>query len=106
MENPLDNFLKDPNPRKKASDYTKRRGSKRSTTTKKSSNKSSSDQRRRTTSYAVQAKKLPPNFAESVLDHELKVDQGRFTIETINDLILLYSQAVEYYNGMNDERFE
>lgn len=54
----------------------------------------------------MDAKKLPPNFAENVLDYELKIDQGKLSIDTINELILLYSQAVEYYNGMNDERFE
>ena len=26
-------------------------------------------------------------------------------MDTINDLLLLYSQAVEYYDGMNDEKY-
>jgi len=80
-DNPLDNFLRDDNPRKKASDYSKRRDSKRSSTaqskkSKKSENskKSSENSRRRTTSYAVISKKLPANFAENVLDLELLID--------------------------------
>jgi len=47
---------------------------------------------------------LPANFAESVLDLELQVESGRFSIETINELMFLYSQAVEYYNGINDDK--
>lgn len=26
-------------------------------------------------------------------------------MQTINDLMLLYSQAIEYYNGINDEKY-
>lgn len=44
-------------------------------------------------------KKLPKNFANKVLDYELKIDSGRFDIETIDKLMQLYSQAVEYYSG-------
>lgn len=47
---------------------------------------------------------LPKNFAENLLDLELSVESGRFTIETINELMFLYSQAVEYYNGINDDK--
>lgn len=49
--------------------------------------------------------KLPKNFAELVLDLELLVDSGNFDIDTVNDLMQLYSQAVEYYSGMNDARY-
>ncbi len=49
-------------------------------------------------------KKLPPDFAENVLEKELQIDQGRFSIDTVNELILLYSLAVEYYNGINDDK--
>lgn len=48
---------------------------------------------------------LPPDFAERVLNLELSIDQGNFNMETINDLLLLYSQAVEFYDGMNDEKY-
>jgi len=40
-----------------------------------------------------------------VLDEELKIDSGRFNIDTINTLLQLYSKAVEYYSGMNDEKY-
>ena len=36
-------------------------------------------------------KKLPKNFANKVLDYELKIDSGRFDIETIDKLMQLYS---------------
>ena len=38
-----------------------------------------------------EAVKLPKNFAELVLDLELLVDSGNFTIDTVNDLMQLYS---------------
>jgi hypothetical protein len=40
-----------------------------------------------------------------VLDYELKIDSGNFDIATIDKLMQLYSQAVEYYSGMNDEKY-
>lgn len=40
-----------------------------------------------------------------MLDYELKIDSGRFDIETIDKLMQLYSQAVEYYSGQNDEKY-
>jgi len=48
---------------------------------------------------------LPKNFAALVLDEELKIDSGSFDIDTINTLLQLYSRAVEYYSGMNDEKY-
>jgi hypothetical protein len=39
------------------------------------------------------------------LDEELKIDSGCFNIDTINTLLQLYSRAVEYYSGMNDEKY-
>lgn len=35
--------------------------------------------------------KLPKNFAELVLDLELLVDSGNFSIDTVNKLMQLYS---------------
>ena len=49
--------------------------------------------------------KLPSDFADQVLDLELLIDKGEFDIETINKLMLLYSQAVEYYNGISSDKF-
>mgnify|MGYP004553248399 CR=1 FL=1 len=40
-----------------------------------------------------------------MLDYELKIDSGNFDIATIDKLMQLYSQAVEYYSGMNDEKY-
>lgn len=40
-----------------------------------------------------------------VLNLELLLDSGNFTIDTVNELMKLYSQAVEYYSGMNDVRY-
>ena len=48
---------------------------------------------------------MPKNFANLVLDEELKIDSGCFNIDTINTLLQLYSRAVEYYSGMNDEKY-
>ena len=40
-----------------------------------------------------------------MLNYELQIDHGDFTMQTINDLMLLYSQAIEYYNGINGEKY-
>ena len=32
-------------------------------------------------------KKLPKNFAHKILDYELKIDSGRFDLETIDKLM-------------------
>ena len=86
-----------------------KRGKKRSSTyQKRSSNRTSNRQSRRagtrTMSYVVEEKKLPKNFAENILDLELKIDQGTFSMDTISQLMELYQQAVEYYDGMNDDK--
>lgn len=39
------------------------------------------------------------------MDFELKLDSGRFDLETIDKLMQLYSQAVEFYSGQNDEKY-
>ena len=48
---------------------------------------------------------MPKNFAEQVLNLELLLDSGNFDINTINELMQLYTNAVEYYSGMNDVRY-
>lgn len=50
-------------------------------------------------------KQLPKDFAENVLDLELAIDSSDICLEKINQLLFLYSQAVEYYNGLNDEKY-
>ena len=71
-----------------------------------SSNSSRSERSRRSKrkGTSLKTKALPPNFAEHVLNLELIIDQGNFNMDTINELLLLYSQAVEFYDGMNDEK--
>ena len=54
----------------------------------------------------TRSKKLPRKFAQQVLDLELEIDQGTFTIDTVNQLILLYQQAVEYYNGISSTKYQ
>lgn len=40
---------------------------------------------------STESKKLPKNFANKVLDYELKIDSGQFDITTIDKLMQLYS---------------
>lgn len=54
---------------------------------------------------STKTKKLPKDFANLVLEKEMKIDSGMFDIGTVNSLMALYSQAVEYYSGMNDEKY-
>ena len=48
---------------------------------------------------------MPHKFAEKVLDLELEIEKGSFSMDVVNDLILLYTQAVEFYNGKNDGKY-
>jgi len=50
-------------------------------------------------------KKLPTKFAEDVMQLESDIACGRFNLDTVNRLLLLYSQAVEYYNSLTDEKY-
>jgi len=54
---------------------------------------------------SIESKQLPPNFYESVHDLEIKLESGNFNLDTVNTLMLLYSQAVEFFNGINDDKF-
>lgn len=42
---------------------------------------------------------LPDNFAEEVMENEFAIEEGNFTIENVDWLIYLYSQAMEFYEG-------
>ena len=55
--------------------------------------------------FTVKSKQLPKDFANLVLNLELSIDHGDFTMDTVNELILLYSKAIEYYNGLQDEKY-
>ena len=47
---------------------------------------------------------LPPNFLEQVLVCEIPMKKG-FSMVTLQKLINYYSQAIEYYESINDPRF-
>ena len=47
---------------------------------------------------------LPEDFAEKVLEIETWIDKGEFTSNDLSELMLLYSQAVEYYNSINSDK--
>lgn len=47
-------------------------------------------------------KRLPKDFSDKVLNLELEIDRGDFTMESVNKLVHLYKSAVEYYNGSSD----
>jgi hypothetical protein len=49
-------------------------------------------------------KSLPPNFFEQVLVCEIQMKKG-FSMVTLQKLINYYSQAIEYYESINDPRF-
>lgn len=40
---------------------------------------------------STRSKKLPKNFANMVLDYELRIDSGLVDIETVDKLMQLYS---------------
>ncbi|CAD8099633.1 unnamed protein product [Paramecium sonneborni] len=53
----------------------------------------------------AQQLKLPAQFAEKVLNLELDVDSNAATKDEIQELLQLYSQAIEYYSSMKSERY-
>jgi len=53
----------------------------------------------------LKQQKLPKDFYQIILELELKIDSGDFDLVTVKALTKLYSQAVEYYSGKNDEKF-
>ena len=46
---------------------------------------------------------MPTNFAERALHLQLQIDRGKFSIETVNELLQLYSRAVECYDNKGNE---
>ena len=45
----------------------------------------------------TKSKKLPKNFANLVLDEELKIDSGNFDITNVNKLMGLYSVSTYFH---------
>jgi hypothetical protein len=43
---------------------------------------------------STKSKKLPKNFANQILDFELKIDSGSVDLETIDKLMQLYSVSI------------
>ena len=48
---------------------------------------------------------LPPDFFEQILACEIQMKKG-FSMSTLQKLIAYYSQAVEYFESVNDKRYE
>jgi hypothetical protein len=48
-----------------------------------------------------QSKKLPKNFASLILDLELKIDGGNCDIDTVNELMQLYSVSNIIFKHFN-----
>ena len=49
--------------------------------------------------------KLPKKFAEQVLELEICIEQNEFNIKQLQRLMVLYSKAVEFYNGKSDDKY-
>ncbi|CAI2366329.1 unnamed protein product [Moneuplotes crassus] len=47
---------------------------------------------------------LPDTFPEKVLEIESWIDKGEFIKEDLDELMLIYSQVVEYYNSINSDK--
>lgn len=45
---------------------------------------------------------LPEDFAEKAIELESYIERNEFTSNDLADLMLLYSQAVEFYNSVNN----
>lgn len=49
---------------------------------------------------------LPPNFADEVLDLEMKIESSSdFTQKDVDRLVYLYSQAMEFYEESNKDKY-
>lgn len=48
---------------------------------------------------------LPDNFAEEVMDNEFAIEEGNFGMENIDRLIYLYSQAMEFYEAEDHDKY-
>eukprot|EP01017_Pseudomicrothorax_dubius_P004471 TRINITY_DN10903_c0_g1_i1.p1 TRINITY_DN10903_c0_g1~~TRINITY_DN10903_c0_g1_i1.p1 ORF type:complete len:235 (+),score=49.98 TRINITY_DN10903_c0_g1_i1:131-835(+) len=54
----------------------------------------------------LQKKTLPPLFAERVLGLELELESsGQVSVDVINQLVQLYSAAIEFYSSLEDKRY-
>lgn len=51
--------------------------------------------------HFLKSNRLPNNFAEEVLDLEILVEQGKFSMSEVDKLVFLYSQAIEHYEGID-----
>ena len=47
--------------------------------------------------FSTSTKRLPKNFANQVLDYELKIDSGQTDIETVDKLMQLYSVSTPIF---------
>jgi len=49
--------------------------------------------------------KLPDNFADQVMDLEIEITKNDVSIDTVNQLMSLYSQAIDYYCSIQDNKY-
>jgi len=49
--------------------------------------------------------KLPDNFADQVMDLEIEITKNDVSIDTVNQLMSLYSQAIDYYCSIEDNKY-
>lgn len=49
--------------------------------------------------------KLPHNFAQELLHHELEIESDTFTMQTVIELLQLYRLGVEYYESIKDDKY-
>jgi hypothetical protein len=52
----------------------------------------------------VKISSLPENFAEEVLDLEIKIERGKFSMSDVDRLVYLYSVAIEHYEGTDQDK--
>jgi len=57
----------------------------------KNSSKDQCDFKPQIIDFYFEKRRLPENFAENLLNLEIELEQGKYTIKNINDLLQLYS---------------
>ena len=65
----------------------------------KNSSKDQRDPKPPIEDFYFQKRKLPENFAENLLNLEIELEQGKYSLKNINGLLELYS--VKYENPLN-----
>ena len=53
----------------------------------------------------MERRSLPENFSDEVMELEFEIEENKFGVETVDRLVYLYSQAMEYYEGYDNDKF-